>query len=86
MEELKKTIRKLSKKQREVFDAICVNNDAGHQSKTLASLVKKSLVRQYEQPFRGGAVFRYDVADLLVHRAWCEVCSEDNPEMFEEEN
>ena len=76
----KTKIRKLSKKARQVLDQVCINDDAGHDSRTLTNLVSKGLLRCYNQPFLGGVIFRYEVASVSVHIAWCEVCSEENPD------
>ena len=45
----KPVIKKLSKKQREVLDQICINNDRGHSSIILKSLIRKGLIQMYVQ-------------------------------------
>jgi len=77
----KALIKNLTKKQREVFDQICVENDKGHSKLTLFSLVKKGLIKEYyEKPDGILTVFRYTFANYTVHMAWCEVCAEENPD------
>lgn len=80
MEELKSIIKGLTPKQRSAFDAICINQDGGHHPKTLESLEKKRLIQRYEEQQGICTIFRYDVANMGVHMAWCEVCYEEHPE------
>ena len=77
---IKKVIKSLTPKQRAAFDSICIDQDGGHHPKTLQSLVKKGLVRKYEEQQGFCTIFRYDVANMKTHIAWCDVCSEENPE------
>ncbi len=78
----KALIKKLTKKQREVFDQICIGNDANHSIITLSSLVKEGLIERYLQatPYSNFVVDRYTFANYGVHMAWCEVCAEENPD------
>ena len=77
----KPVIKKLSKKQREVLDQICINNDRGHSSIILKSLIRKELVQMYVQKLDVMCgIYRYTFATYGVHMAWCEVCAEENPE------
>ena len=74
----KALIKSLTKKQREVFDQICIGNDRNHSPITLKSLVRKGLIEKHDQylsPFF--VVHRYKFATYGVHKAWCEVCSEE---------
>jgi hypothetical protein len=80
----KALIKSLTKKQRKVFDQICIGNDAGHSKLTLFSLVKKGLIQEYyEKPDGILTIFRYNFTNYGVHMAWCEVCTEENPEELE---
>jgi predicted transcriptional regulator len=77
----KALIKKLSKKQREVFDQICIGNDRSHSLSTLQSLIRKGLVEKYQQRLDVTcSISRYEFANLAVHIAWCELCAEENPE------
>ena len=77
----KSIIKSLTKKQREVFDQICIGNDANHSIITLASLVRKGLiVRHMQQMDANFMIDRYEFATYGVHMAWCEVCAEENPD------
>ena len=77
----KTIIKKLSKKQREVFDQICIGNDKGHLRVTMQSLVRKGLVEMHLQRISAEcSILRYEFANYGVHMAWCEVCAEENPE------
>jgi hypothetical protein len=80
-EDLKITIRKLPKRQREALGQLCCGNDFGMHPRTAEALVRKGLAREYVQTLPGRfavVVKRYDVADIPVHIAWCEVCSEED--------
>ena len=67
----------LSKQQLAVFEQIAINNDGGHNSRTLESLIKRNLIESYEQKdtvfFGDLTVIRYRVP-LNVHIEWCEWC------------
>jgi hypothetical protein len=79
MTDYKTIIKKLSKKQREVFDQVCINNDRGHSRTTLKSLINKGLITQYTEVFLPN-YYRYEFANYGVHMAWGEVCAEENLE------
>lgn len=76
----KKLIKSLSKKQREVFDQICIGNDSSHNSQTLNSLVKKGLIEKYGEVDGLFTTYRYTFTNYGVHMAWCYLCAEENPE------
>jgi hypothetical protein len=81
----KTLIKSLTKKQREVFDQICVGNDKSHSRSTLQPLIRKGLIEMYVQKLDAMCgIYRYNFTNYGVHMAWCEVCAEENPEEFEE--
>lgn len=77
-----KNIAALTKRQRDVLGFICINQDGGHHSATLAALERWGLIVSYDED-RGGyppmTVKRYS-APIDVHMAWCEWCSEQQDE------
>lgn len=78
MIDYKEVIKNLTKKQREVFDQICVGNDKGHLRVTMQALVRKGLVeRQLQKISSECSILRYTFANFEVHRAWCELCAEE---------
>lgn len=84
MTDYKALIKKLTKKQREVFDQICIGNDRNHSSITLDSLVRKGLITKHVQKLDAFCgIYRYEFATYGVHMAWCEVCAEENPDELE---
>lgn len=87
-EELKKTIRRLSKSQREALAFICVNQDMSAHPRSAVALVNQGLVvhRKETLPGRFAVIInRYEVASVRVHMAWCEVCSEEKKTPDDEE-
>lgn len=78
MIDYKEVIKSLTKKQREVFDQICVGNDKNHSSITLKSLIEKGLIEMYVQKLDVMCgIYRYTFANYGVHIAWCELCAEE---------
>lgn len=80
---LKKTIKNLTKKQREVLDAIACGDDSGHNQATIRALSNKGLITNYWDenmaPHRGPRFlgeYRYELP-TWVHLAWAEVCSDE---------
>ena len=71
-------IRDLTENQSEVFDEICVGNQADHSLIILSSLIKKGLIERCIQPVSGCnfVIDRYIFASDLVYIAWCELCLE----------
>lgn len=71
--------RNLSDSQSSVFEQIATGNDAGHSKRTLDSLMRKGLIRQFQQSqvdhIGQFYVYRYEVP-LDVHIEWCEWCSQ----------
>ena len=82
MTDYKALIKSLTKKQREVLDQICCDNDSCHPLSTLNSLIKKGLIERYTAKWDFLAIYRYRVS-FAVHIAWCEVCADENPEKLE---
>lgn len=82
MTDYKALIKSLTKKQREVFDQICIGNDADHPKFALFCLVKRGLIQEYYETEGVLTVFHYRVS-FAVHIAWCELCAEENPEELE---
>jgi predicted transcriptional regulator len=80
----KSLIKSLTKKQREVFDQICIGNDKSHSLSTLQSLIRKGLIEKYEQQLDVMcSIYRYNFTNYGVHMAWCEVCAEEDTEADE---
>ena len=75
----KALIRDLTENQAEVFDEICVGNQADHSLIVLSSLIKKGLIERCVQPVLGSnfVTDRYILANDLVYVAWCELCIEE---------
>ena len=75
----KALIRDLTENQAEVFDEICVGNQANHSLITLSLLIKKGLIERYVQliPESNFATDCYIFANDLVYIAWCELCLEE---------
>lgn len=73
------TFRNLSPTQSVVFEQIATGNDAAHNRRTLAALVRKELIVEEEQPKHfynvAMAVRRYYVP-VGVHMEWCAWCAE----------
>ncbi len=80
MTDYKVLIKSLPKKQREVLDQICCENDSGHHPKTLHSLVVKGLINRFSQQIGASIIYRFNISSPAVHIAWCELCAEENPE------
>lgn len=80
----------MTKRQREVFEQIAIDNAVGHHPHVLAALVAAELIHRYEHvenlPEMPGATlttYRYSVP-LDVHMQWCAWCSENvSDEMLE---
>ena len=74
-----KNFKNLTNKQLAVFEQIATGNDAAHNEKTLASLVKKGLITQHKIGFTNGMiagfVYRYDVP-LHHHMQWAAWCDD----------
>lgn len=83
MEELKSMIKSLTPNQRAAFDAICSSKDDSHDLKILKSLEEKGLIQKYEESQGVCTVSRYDMTNISVHRAWCEIYYKEHPEEFE---
>lgn len=65
---------KLTSSQLVVFEQIAINNDSGHNQRTLDLLVRRGLIEEYHE--RQAVIFkirRYRVP-VGVHRAWCRYC------------
>jgi hypothetical protein len=78
MTDYKALIKSLTKKQREVLDQICCDNDSCHPLSTLNSLIKKGLIERYTVKW----IYHYRVS-FAAHIAWCELCAEENPDELE---
>lgn len=76
MPDFEAIIRKLTKAQRAVLDAIAVNDDRGHHPRTCEALVRKGLVEERREVLPNGAfpiiIKRYDMP-IAAHMAWCNV-------------
>lgn len=68
---------KLSDAQINVFEQIAIGNDAGHNQRTLDSLLKRGLIETYREPFIDyiGQTYitRYRVT-TSAHIDWCAWC------------
>lgn len=79
------TFKGLTEAQQRVFEQIATGNDAGHNSRTLAALVKKGMIEEEKQSggtYRGKTIFwitRYFVP-LPVQLLWCAWCAEQPDE------
>lgn len=73
---MNRNFRGLTNRQAEVFEAIAINRDSRHSSRTLGKLLQSGLIEQYPQ--RDGIVMihRYRVP-VSVHIEWCQWCSEN---------
>lgn len=71
----------LSPKQLEVFEQIAINNDAGHNQRTLDSLVKKGLIEQYQDDFIDHIghtyINRYRIP-ISIHAQRCAWCADQD--------
>ena len=76
-----KRFKSLSKAQYYVFEQICVNNDAGHNKRTLKALEKKGLIKCKIIPRRDISVGFINVlrsyVPLDIHQEWCQWCSDN---------
>ncbi len=68
-----KRFRNLTKAQEQVFEQIAINNDGGHNQRTLISLVKKGFIEPYQEEMIGCTITRYMVP-LPTHMEWCKWC------------
>ena len=75
----KALIRDLTESQAEVFDEICVGNQADHSLIVLSSLIKKGLIKRCVQSVLESnfVIDQYIFANDLVYIAWCELCLEE---------
>ena len=72
----KALIRDLTESQAEVFDEICVGNQANHSLIVLSSLIKKGLIKRCVRRVLGSnfVIDQYIFANDFVYIAWCELC------------
>lgn len=77
-----KNFLNMTKTQLRVFEQIAINNDLGHNPRTVHSLHKRGYIESYRQPFTDqlgtSYITRYKVP-LSIHIDWCEWC-EANPD------
>ena len=66
--------RGLTDKQSEVFEQIAINNDSGHNLRTLESLERKGLIERYAVNDGAFTIFHYCVP-IPIHAEWCEWCT-----------
>lgn len=64
-----------------MFGLVAINQDLGHNERTLSSLVRKGYLEEFEQVIRQPGqlpliVKRYEVP-IPVHIRWCNWCSEN---------
>lgn len=77
--EFEALIRRLSRAQRAVLDAIAINDDRGHHPRTCEALARKGLIVMRPEVLPGRfpiTIKRYDMP-LLAHMAWCNVGSDE---------
>ena len=76
-----KRFRNLSKAQYNVFEQICINNDAGHNERTLKALEKKGLIKCKMLPLKDGGFPPVEIlrsyVPLEIHQEWCQWCSDN---------
>ena len=74
-----KVIKRLSESQRNVLNHILINQDSGHNLRTVESLLKMGLVVPLEEVLPGKIpvkILRCGYT-IPVHMAWCQVCSDE---------
>ena len=76
-----KRFRNLSEKQSDVFEQICINNDAGHNKRTLKALENKGLIECKMLPVNDGGFPPINIlrsrVPVAIHMEWCQWCSDN---------
>ncbi|MHC4510751.1 MAG: hypothetical protein ACYTAO_17650 [Planctomycetota bacterium] len=72
----------LSESQRDVLGQIAMNQDGGHNPRTLKSLLKRGLIEvalAWDRRFWPAVQIRRYSVPVHVHVAWCAWCTENCP-------
>lgn len=79
-----------TKNEQDVLGWIYIGKDSGHSRRTIASLLKKGWIVEYEDAIPGTGtsvidrlpliVKRYTYPHIAAHMAWCEWCSQQPDE------
>ncbi len=82
--EFKTAIKGLTVKQKNVMGMVAMNRDGGHHPKTLAVLVERGLIDEYDERLGGRGerfpitIKRYEMP-IHVHIPFCRWCSTNFP-------